>query len=145
MRTQGATELDMVINIGRLKEGDYAYVLRDLDSVIGEAQRTQVPVKVILETGALSPSEIVDGCLLSVAAGATFVKTSTGFGPGGATVETVRLMKMAVGNAAQVKASGGVRSLAEAKAMLAVGASRIGTSSGVSIVAGEGAGAKGSY
>jgi len=129
---RGAHEIDMVINMGRLKDKDYEYVLNDIKSVVEAANgRT---VKVILECGALTKEEIIRGTILSVLAGADFVKTSTGFGFGGAKPEDVRLMKFIVGSELQVKASGGVRSREDAKKMIECGASRIGTSSGVTIV-----------
>lgn len=128
----GAAEVDMVINIGALKEGDQALVLADIGAVV-KAARGRV-VKVILETGLLTEEEKVLGCSLAQEAGAHFVKTSTGFGPGGATVFDVRLMKETVGPKMEVKASGGVRTLGEAMAMLKAGATRIGASSGVAIM-----------
>ncbi len=131
----GATEIDMVINIGALKSGDYATVLEDIRKVV-EASRPHV-VKVILETGGLDDTEKIIGCTLSKVAGAHFVKTSTGFGPGGATVDDVRLMKAVVGDELEVKASGGVRDAAGAKAMIEAGATRIGASASVSIVTGQ--------
>jgi deoxyribose-phosphate aldolase len=124
----GAAEVDMVINIGALKEGDQAFVLADIGAVV-QAARGRV-VKVIVETGLLTEEEKVLACSLAQEAGAHFVKTSTGFGPGGATVSDIRLMKETVGVKMEVKASGGVRTLAEAMAMLKAGATRIGTSRG---------------
>lgn len=124
----GAVEVDMVINIGSLKEGDQAFVLADIGAVV-QAARGRV-VKVILETGLLTEEEKVLACSLAQEAGAHFVKTSTGFGPGGATVSDIRLMKETVGVKMEVKASGGVRTLAETMAMLKAGATRIGTSRG---------------
>jgi len=129
---RGVDEIDMVINIGRLKEKDDKYVLNDIRGVVRAANGRLV--KVILECGILTKEEIIRGSLLSVLAGAHFVKTSTGFGHGGAKPEDVLLMKMVIGNNAQVKASGGIRTKEDAKTMLACGATRIGTSSGVSIV-----------
>jgi len=128
----GAAEIDMVLHRGRLKEKDYAYVERDIREVV-EAARPR-PVKVILETGALSRDEKVIACALAKAAGAAFVKTSTGFGPGGATVEDVSLMRQIVGDDVGVKASGGVRTAADARRMIAAGANRLGTSASVAIV-----------
>ena len=128
----GAAEIDMVLHRGRLKEKDYAYVERDIREVV-EAARPR-PVKVILETGALSRDEKVIACALAKAAGAAFVKTSTGFGPGGATVEDVALMRQIVGDDVGVKASGGVRTAADARRMIAAGANRLGTSASVAIV-----------
>jgi deoxyribose-phosphate aldolase len=129
---QGATEIDMVINIGWLKAGMLQAVLEDMRAVVDAAG--QAVVKVILEAALLNDAEKIKVCEMSVAAGAGFVKTSTGFGPGGATVADVALMRQAVGAKLGVKASGGVRNLDLALAMLAAGATRIGTSSGVSIV-----------
>ncbi|MBO2531452.1 MAG: deoxyribose-phosphate aldolase [Thermoactinomycetaceae bacterium] len=128
----GASEIDMVMNIGAFKSGDRQGVEDDIRAVVRAAGgRT---VKVILETGLLAEEEIRLACGLAKAAGAHFVKTSTGFGPGGATVEAVRIMREAVGREMGVKASGGIRSLAAAKKMIAAGANRIGTSSGVAIL-----------
>ncbi|PRX41134.1 deoxyribose-phosphate aldolase [Planifilum fimeticola] len=128
----GASEIDMVMNIGAFKSGDRQGVEEDIRAVVRAAGgRT---VKVILETGLLDEGEIRLACELAKAAGAHFVKTSTGFGPGGATVEAVRIMREAVGPEMGVKASGGIRSLAAAKKMISAGANRIGTSSGVAIL-----------
>lgn len=128
----GATELDMVVNIGRLKDKDYAFVLEDIRAVVEAGGGA--PVKVILETGGLSLEEKIAGCLLSKAAGAAFVKTSTGFLFGGATVEDVALMRRVVGPELGVKASGGIRDAASARAMLAAGANRLGTSAALTII-----------
>jgi deoxyribose-phosphate aldolase len=133
----GAAEIDMVINIGQLKARNYAYVDRDIREVV-EAARPR-PVKVILETGALTRDEKVIGCALSKAAGAAFVKTSTGFGPGGATAEDVALMRQVVGDDVGVKASGGVRTTADAQRMVEAGANRLGASASVAIVTGTAA------
>lgn len=130
----GAEEIDMVINQGALKSRDYATVHEDIRKVV-EASRP-ARVKVILETGALNQEEKVIGITLSKVAGAHFVKTSTGFGPGGATAEDIALMRKLVGKDMGVKASGGVRTCEDAQAMRAAGASRIGASASVSIVAG---------
>ena len=130
----GAEEIDMVLNIGSLLEGDYAQVYSDIKAV-----RDAVPglvLKVILETGYLSKEQIVKGCILTKMACADFVKTSTGFGPGGATVEDIKLMRRVVGEEFGVKASGGVRDYETAVAMLEAGANRIGASAGVAIVEG---------
>lgn len=130
----GAQEIDMVINIASLLERDYAKVYSDIKAV-----RDAVPgqlLKVILETGYLSKEQIVRGCILSKMAGADFVKTSTGFGPGGATVEDVSLMRDVVGPGYGVKASGGIRDLATAMAMIKAGANRLGASSGITIIEG---------
>jgi len=128
----GAGELDMVINVGRLRVGDYDYVLNDIARVVEAAGG--VVVKVILETCLLSDEEKVKACLLSRDAGAHFVKTSTGFSSGGATQRNVALMRHVVGKDLGVKASGGIRTAADALQMVRAGASRIGASSGVQIV-----------
>jgi len=130
----GASEIDMVMNIGALRSQDYALVIEDIQKVV-----RAVPgkiVKVILETGMLEDHEKVTASALCKAAGAHFVKTSTGFGPGGATVEDVKLMRRTVGPDMGVKASGGVRDYQSALAMLRAGANRIGCSSGIAIVTG---------
>lgn len=129
----GAQEIDMVLKKSLLRSRDYAGVAEDIRSVV---QAAGVPVKVILETGELTHDEKVIGCALSVLAGAAFVKTSTGFGKGGATVEDIRLMRSIVGDRAKVKASGGVRTREDALIMIEAGADRIGTSGGVAIVTG---------
>jgi len=128
----GATEVDMVLAVFAVKDGDATYAERDIRAVV-EAVSGRT-VKVILETGLLSGAEKVLACRLAVAAGAHFVKTSTGMGAGGATVEDIRLMRQTVGTGVGVKASGGIRTLADIQAMITAGASRIGTSSGVAIV-----------
>jgi len=128
----GAQEIDTVINIGALKSRDLALVLDDIKAVVDAAQK--VPVKVIIETSKLDHDEKVIACALSKAAGAAFVKTSTGFGGGGATPEDVALMRAVVGPDMGVKASGGVRTIEEAEAVIAAGATRIGASSSVAIV-----------
>lgn len=128
----GAQEIDMVINIGALKSRDLAEVFADIRAVVEAAGR--VPVKVILETSKLDHDEKVMACTLSKAAGAAFVKTSTGFGGGGATPEDVALMRKVVGEDIGVKASGGIRTTEDAEKVLAAGASRIGASSSVEIV-----------
>uniref|UniRef100_A0A7C3I3H3 Deoxyribose-phosphate aldolase n=1 Tax=Gracilinema caldarium TaxID=215591 RepID=A0A7C3I3H3_9SPIR len=129
----GAQEVDMVINIGALKGGDYKTVEEDIRAVVKAAGKATV--KVIIETCFLSNDEKRIACEAAMKAGAHFVKTSTGFGTGGATVEDVKLMRKTVGDAMKVKASGGIRSYHDAIAMLDSGADRIGTSSGVAIVA----------
>jgi len=129
----GAQEVDMVLNIGALKSGDLDTVQQDIAAVV-EAARGKTLVKVILETGLLTRDEKITACRLAKAAGADFVKTSTGFGHGGATVEDVALMRETVGPEMGVKASGGVRDAATARAMIQAGANRIGASAGVSIV-----------
>ena len=131
----GAREIDMVINIGALKARDYALVLKDIALVV-ESSRP-CPVKVILETSQLNEEEKVAGCVLSKAAGAAFVKTSTGFGGGGATAEDVALMRRVVGDDVGVKASGGIRSSEDAMKMIQAGANRIGASASVAIVTGQ--------
>ena len=135
----GAAEIDMVINVGALKSKDYGYVLRDIEAVV-EASKPAI-VKVILETGGLADEEKIAGCVLSKAGGAAFVKTSTGFGPGGATVKDIELMRRVVGADMGVKASGGVRSREDFDKMVAAGADRIGASASIAIVQGKGAGA----
>ncbi len=135
--TQGAQEVDMVINLGAAKAGDWALVESDIRAVVDAAlfAGPKVTVKVIIETCYLTDAEKVKACEAAVKAGAHFVKTSTGFGTGGATVEDVRLMKKTVAAAGlKVKASGGIRTLSDAVAMLEAGADRIGASSGVTIV-----------
>ena len=131
----GADELDMVINVGWLLAGDADAVRDDIAAVVTAARGRCV--KVILETCLLTPEKIAEACELSVEAGATFVKTSTGFSTGGATVEDVALMRKTVGDRCKVKASGGIHNAAEAQAMVDAGADRIGTSSGIAIVSGE--------
>ena len=128
----GAVEIDMVIDIGGLLEGQHASVRSDIETVreaIGDAL-----LKVILETAYLDPGQIRVACELAVDAGAGFVKTSTGFGPGGATCDVVRLMREVVGPEVGVKASGGIKDLATARAMIDAGASRIGASSTIAIL-----------
>ncbi|GIX49946.1 MAG: 2-deoxyribose-5-phosphate aldolase [Limisphaera sp.] len=132
----GAHEIDMVMNIGLLKDGEYKRLLRELRDVVEAAEER--PVKVILETCLLTQEEKVQACQLVLDSGARFVKTSTGFGPGGATVEDVRLLRETVGDRLGVKASGGIRDTAAALAMIEAGADRIGTSSGVAILRGLG-------
>jgi deoxyribose-phosphate aldolase len=129
---RGATELDMVINIGHLKANDLEYVEDDIHAVVDAANGNLV--KVIIETALLTDEEKRTACRLALKAGAHFVKTSTGFSKSGATVEDVRLMRMEVGDDMGVKASGGIRSFADAMKMVAAGANRLGTSAGVQIV-----------
>ncbi|MNC38552.1 Deoxyribose-phosphate aldolase 1 [compost metagenome] len=131
----GADEIDMVINIGALKDGDDDLVVRDMVGVV-ETASGKALVKVIIESCLLTNDEIVRACRHAVSAGADFVKTSTGFSTGGATVEAVALMAKTVGPGIGVKASGGVRSLADAEAMIEAGATRLGTSAGVAIAQG---------
>jgi deoxyribose-phosphate aldolase len=131
----GADELEMVINLSALKSGDYDAVKQDIRSVVdAKGLAKEIVVKVIIETAQLTPSEKLIACRLAKEAGADFVKTSTGFFGGGATVEDVRLMRQAVGNDMGVKAAGGIRTYAEAAAMIEAGANRIGTSSAVAIL-----------
>lgn len=132
----GAREVDMVINIGAVKDGDWETVKRDIEAVVN-VSRGKAKVKVILETCLLTDEEKVKACQVSKLAGADFVKTSTGFSKGGATIEDVRLMRQTVGSSMGVKASGGVRTREDADAMIAAGASRIGASSTKAIVEGE--------
>ena len=132
--TDGATEVDMVINIGALKEGNDALVEEDIGAVVQAAHRRGALVKVIIETALLTDEEKVRACELSKKAGADFVKTSTGFSGGGATVEDVALMRKTVGPAIGVKAAGGIKTLADARAMVEAGANRIGASSSVAIM-----------
>lgn len=128
----GAEELDMVIHVGMVKSGDWEYVKQDISSVT-EAAKGRAIVKVILETCLLTEEEKIEACRACRECGADFVKTSTGFSKGGATAEDVALMRRTVGPEMGVKASGGIRSLDDAKAMVEAGATRLGTSSGVAI------------
>ncbi|MBE3579760.1 MAG: deoxyribose-phosphate aldolase [Caldanaerobacter subterraneus] len=132
---KGATEIDMVLNISMLKSGEYDYVKKEIEEVVKAVKsHGGIVVKVILETCYLSNEEKIKACEISKEAGADFVKTSTGFGLGGATVEDVKLMRKVVGENFGVKASGGIRSYEDAKAMIEAGANRIGASAGVKIV-----------
>ncbi|MCL1631413.1 deoxyribose-phosphate aldolase [Sporolactobacillus sp. CPB3-1] len=131
---KGADEVDMVINIGALKSGDERTVEADIRAVVRAAQKRAL-VKVIIEACLLTNEEKVRACQLAVRAGADYVKTSTGFSTGGATSEDVALMRQTVGDAIGVKAAGGIHSKKEAEAMIAAGASRIGASSGIRIIA----------
>jgi len=135
---EGAKEVDMVINIGMLKSADYDYVENDIFAVVTTARRYGALTKVIIETALLTDEEKVKAYLLAKSAGADFVKTSTGFAKGGATVGDIALMRKVVGSAMGVKASGGVRTREEALAMVASGADRIGASASVKIVGGNG-------
>lgn len=128
----GATVLDMVLNISRLKSGEYDTVREDIAEVV--TATPGIEHKVIIETCYLTQQEKITACRLVLDAGADYVKTSTGFGPAGATVEDVRLIKQTVGSRAKVKASGGIRDLKSALALLAAGADRIGTSASVTIM-----------
>lgn len=129
----GATELDMVIQIGALKAGNDEYVREDIEAVV-QAAKNKALVKVIIETSLLTDEEKVRACTLAVKAGADFVKTSTGFSGGGATVKDVSLMKKTVGNKAKVKASGGIRTKQDALEMIEAGATRLGTSASLSVI-----------
>jgi len=133
----GAAEIDMVINIGQLKSGNFDYVFNDVNKVVLAVKAHRNVCKVILETALLTDEEKVKACLICKKAGADFVKTSTGFSKGGATVGDIALMKKIVGSAIGVKASGGIRSKEDAEAMIASGADRIGASASVKIVLGE--------
>jgi len=130
----GAGEIDMVINVGALKSGQLRVVERDIEAVTGPCRETGAISKVIIEAALLTDDEKITACTLAKAAAADFVKTSTGFGPGGATVADVALMRKVVGAEMGVKAAGGVRDLDGLKAMVAAGATRIGASAGVRIV-----------
>jgi deoxyribose-phosphate aldolase len=130
----GATEVDMVINIGALKSKDYALVERDIATVARTCHAGGVLLKVIIEAALLTDEEKAKACELAKAAGADYVKTSTGFGPGGATAHDVELMRLTVGPEMGIKAAGGIRSLEDAQAMIAAGATRIGASASVKIV-----------
>lgn len=130
----GADEFDMVIHVGDALEGHFERIEQDIYAVVQAA--ASHTVKVILETCYLNETQIVEACLAAKRAGAHFVKTSTGFGSAGATVEHVQLMKQTVGDSMHVKASGGIRSATDAQAMLEAGATRLGTSAGIAIVTG---------
>jgi deoxyribose-phosphate aldolase len=128
----GSDEIDMVINIGALKEKEYKLVFDDIVGVVNEVN--PCPVKVIIETCFLTKDEIIIACALATVAGALFVKTSTGFGEKGATVDDIKLMKSIVGNKVKIKASGGIKNYKTALEMIEAGASRIGTSSSIDII-----------
>ena len=130
----GACEIDMVINVGALKSGELRLVERDIEAVTAPCREAGAVTKIIIEAALLTDEEKVTACVLAKAAGADFVKTSTGFGPGGATPNDVALMRRVVGEEMGVKAAGGVRDLESLNAMVAAGASRIGASAGVRIV-----------
>jgi deoxyribose-phosphate aldolase len=130
----GAREIDMVINVGALKSGDLRRVEHDIEAVTIACRDCQVLSKVIIEAALLTDDEKVTACTLAKAAGADYVKTSTGFGPGGATASDVALMRRVVGAEMGVKAAGGIRDLASVKVMMAAGATRVGASAGVKIV-----------
>lgn len=133
---KGATEVDMVINVGKLKEGNLEYVKKDIEAVVNAAKGKAL-TKVIIETCLLTDEEKVTACKLSKEAGADFVKTSTGFSIGGATASDIKLMRETVGKDLGVKASGGVRSLEDAMAMIENGATRIGASASIAICEGK--------
>jgi len=132
----GATEIDMVINVGALKSKDDDRVARDIGAVVRMARMSGALVKVIIEAALLTDEEKATACQLAKEAGADFVKTSTGFGPGGATAHDVELMRRVVGPTMGIKAAGGIRTREDAEKMVAAGATRIGTSASVKIVAG---------
>jgi deoxyribose-phosphate aldolase len=130
----GAQEIDMVLNIGELRAGNLEAVEADIRAVVNAAHAAKAIVKVILETALLTPEQKVAACMTAKVAGADFVKTSTGFGPGGATAADVALMRETVGPEMGVKASGGIRTLEDLNKMVAAGANRIGASASVAIV-----------
>ncbi|MFQ6015832.1 MAG: deoxyribose-phosphate aldolase [Anaerolineae bacterium] len=130
----GAQEIDMVMNIGAMKAGDYAMVERDIRLVVDTCHRNGAICKVIIEAALLTDEEKIKACTLAKAAGADYVKTSTGFGPGGATVHDVLLMREVVGPSVGVKAAGGIKEFSQAAEMVRAGATRIGASAGVKIV-----------
>ncbi len=132
--SMGATEIDMVINIGALKAEAYGQVLNDIDVVVAAAHNQRAIVKVIIETALLTRQEKIVACLLCKQAKADFVKTSTGFSTAGATIEDIELMRSVVGAKMGVKAAGGVRNLNDARAMINAGATRLGASAGVAIM-----------
>jgi deoxyribose-phosphate aldolase len=134
----GASEVDMVINVGALKSRDYELVERDIASIARASHAGNAILKVIIEAALLTDEEKVVACQLAKVAAADFVKTSTGFGPGGATVEDVALMRRVVGPTMGVKAAGGIRTFEDAQRMVAAGASRIGASASIKIVSGAG-------
>ncbi|MFC5647721.1 deoxyribose-phosphate aldolase [Paenibacillus solisilvae] len=131
----GATEIDMVINVGALKSGDLDAVAKDIEAVVTACKDSAI-VKVILETGYLTDEEKIAACRASKIAGADYVKTCTGFGPGEATAEDIRLMRLTVGPEMGVKASAGIRDLDTARKMVAAGADRLGTSASIAIIMG---------
>ena len=139
----GVDEIDMVMNIGRFLSGDYSYVVDDIRAVVKVAHQNNILVKVIQESGFLTLEQIAKTCELSFEAGADFVKTSTGFGPGGAKPEYIEMMLKTVGNNMQVKASGGIRSWDDAVAFLEQGADRLGVGSTEAVL--NGAKAEGNY
>ena len=130
----GAQEFDYVLNVGKLKEHDYSYIRDEMTQMVRVARHTGICCKVIFETCYLTPTEIIEAAKIAAEVKPDFVKTSTGFGTAGATVENVRLMKENCGPDVKVKAAGGIRSWETAKAMIEAGAARLGTSSGVKII-----------
>jgi len=141
----GATEIDMVINVGKLKDGDLDFVFNDVNQIVLAAKKRNAVCKVILETALLTDEEKIKACLICRAAKADFVKTSTGFSKGGATAGDVALMKYVVGSSVGVKASGGIRTHEDAETMIASGADRIGASASVKIIAGDNSGKGSGY
>lgn len=131
---EGADEIDYVINVGKVKDGDYEYIHKEMQSITEICRKHKILIKVILETCYLNEEEIVKICEIAKDVKPDFVKTSTGFGTAGATVEHVKLMKSVVGDDVEVKAAGGIRTLDAALAMVEAGATRIGTSAGIAIV-----------
>lgn len=131
---QGADEIDYVINVGKVKEKDYAYIRQEMESIVQVCRENKVIVKVIFENCLLSKEEIVNVAKIAGEVRPDYIKTSTGFGCSGATVEDVRLMKKTVGNVVKVKAAGGIRTWEECRAFIEAGAERIGTSCGLNIV-----------
>jgi deoxyribose-phosphate aldolase len=132
--SEGATEIDMVVTIPAVKNGEWVQVERDIDAVVDAAQWDDALVKVIIETCLLTQEEKITLCEIVTRAGADFIKTSTGFSTGGATVDDVRLLRQHIGPNVRVKASGGIRDRVTAEAMIQAGAARIGTSAGVDLV-----------
>lgn len=130
----GAQEFDYLLNVGKVKEHDYAYIKEEMQALVNVARRAGIVAKVIFETCYLTNEEIIDVAKIAAEVKPDFVKTSTGFGTAGATVEHVRLMKLHAGQDVQVKASGGIRTLADAEAMVAAGATRLGSSAGIKII-----------
>ncbi|WP_010166310.1 deoxyribose-phosphate aldolase [Candidatus Epulonipiscium viviparus] len=133
---KGAGEVDYVVNIGKIKSGDWAYIEDEMQRIVAECNKRNVTSKVIFETCYLTDDEKRKLCEVALKVKPTFIKTSTGFGTGGATIEDIKLMKECVGDNLKIKASGGVRTTEQALAMIEAGASRIGTSNGVAIVDG---------
>jgi deoxyribose-phosphate aldolase len=132
----GAKELDMVMNIGALKSKDYEFVKQDIEAVVGIARKFNVIVKVIIECCYLTNEEKIRACLIAKEAKADYIKSSTGFGPSGAKVNDIKLIKRVVGESMGIKAAGGIRTVSQALKMIKAGATRIGTSAGVQIIEG---------